>query len=119
MQPFAQGWPLSSQPLTVRTARMVACWRTNFTSGSDVAFPFSAGIFAITDIGNRKSGIIALNGSAHTVSIMADPDAGFWNASGHAGTVNIYWGGGSDYRLQNSTGATIDLLASVANADWV
>lgn len=93
-------------------------WTKTIAKNGVVSLPYTGGILIITDTTNNKSAIYFLNGSAGTVNEVADPGSGFWPASGHANTINIYYyAAQSIYSVQNSTGASATLSVSILNGN--
>ena len=75
------------------------------------------GLIVATDLTNNKTGLYILAGTAGTVVEVFSDSAHFTaNASGTAGAVNFYYGSGL-YRVNQKTGAPIDLLISSINTD--
>jgi hypothetical protein len=92
----------------IEGAFMVDGYQRELDSGSTVQlFPSTFnGTVDICIPNSANVGIVSLNGTARSTTIIADPTVVFSTVLGHAATINVYWDVGSFmYVLQNNTGS--------------
>ena len=97
-------YPVSTQPYSIT---LVGAGSSGLATG--------AGVWLITDNTHNKTALISQNGSAHTVTILADPDAGFSNISGGSDSkVHLYYSSG--YAISNGWATGVNITAQVMMA---